>query len=1090
MILEPRTQSLRRAIVLTVVLGLLVPALLINGYTWFRQYNDGIREQTEELLQQNAAILANGMREPLWNANPESGKALVDAMMSRNEDIVSIEVRDNALRVLVADERSERRTGFTATTEKPVIYRDSTIGSVKIEVGSTRLRTSVAANLLNSMAAVLAQAALSIALILILLEQRLVRPLQRLAVGAEHLAARELEVPFTWNRLDEIGMLSQRLEDTRLSLRKLFEAIDSKNRELELDIDKRKRIEQELYEREERFRVLVEQSPIAIIEWDNEHRVVEWNAAAERMFGYTRGQAVGKHASFIVPGASRDAVDYGFRELTTASRDSHNISTNRRSDGKIITCQWNHVRVADAGSKSDRLLSIAEDITEKRRAEEALSLSEAKFAGAFKDNPDSITISRLRDGTIIDVNQTFEKLTGYSREEVMSKTALALNIWVDSERRRLLMQELERNRMVSNFEWDMRTKHGELRKCMTNATIFNAGVERYMLSVVRDITDQRLLEEQKAEADRALRRLAQGTRDFAGESFFELLVADLASALRVEGAFIGLRVADAQNTIQTLAAHIHGAPVDNFQYLSTGSPCERTLNGGITIFSSGIRARFPGNRSLAEHGWDSYAGAPVHDGAGNTIGVLVVMHTAPLRNPDLVKSLLQVFSERASAELERKRAEEDLRNSEQRFSNIFQSSPVAMYVNQARGNYVIKDVNRAFERLFRRDRETMVGMTTLELGMYCNLADRASLIRSMEETGAIERHHEVWMRRGDGSKVLVRFSGHAFWLAGERFGIVACADVTEMRRIESEIRELNATLEQRVVERTEELQQANEELACTLETLNKAQEELVRSEKLAALGSLVAGIAHELNTPIGNSLMVASTLVDQTRALNANYTRNELKRSALERYIGDAGTAGDILMRNLRRAADMVNGFKQVAVDQTSSQRRRFSVAEVVSEIMLTLWPTVKMTSIIVKQDIPNELTMDSYPGPFGQVIANLVNNALLHAFEGRQSGTVLLQAKADSEAWLELAVADDGVGIPRANLNRVFDPFFTTRLGAGGSGLGLNIVHNIVTGVLGGRVRIQSEPGQGTVFILSLPLEAPRKQGASETLGDQVSLP
>lgn len=944
--------SLRRAIVLVVVLALLLPAFLISGYSWFRQFSDGVRTQSEELLLQHADILATGMREPLWNINQESANALLEAMLARNEDVVRIEVRDNSLGVFVAGESQERRTGNTVATEKPITYRGDVIGSVRIEISNERLRKTLIEDLRQSLVALLAQAGLSIALILILLEHRLVGPLKRLSMGAERLAGRQLDVPFAWKRLDEIGMLAKRLEETRVSLRRLFSELDYKNQELEQDIDKRKRVEQELHEREERFRALVEHSPIAIVEWDSEHKVLEWNAAAERIFGHAREQAIGRHASFIFADVSRDTVDTRFHRLIHGNGESRAVSRNRRADGKAITCQWSHTPISDESGGADRLLSIAEDIT-----------------------------------------------------------------------------------------------------------------------------DQRLLEEQKAEADRALLRLAQGTSDMVGESFFELLVADLASALRTDGAFIGLRTEVEPDCVRTLAAHLRGHAIPNFDYETTGTPCENALEGRICIFPSDLQASFPHTGALEEEHWESYAGAPLRDGAGNIIGVLAVMHTDVMGNPGLVKSLLQVFSERASAELERKHAEEELRTSEQRFSTIFQSSPIAMFVTQVRGNYVVKDVNRAFERLFLRSRESVIGKNTVELGLYCDNTDRATLIEELKATGSTETHREVWMCRGDGSKVLIQFSGHTFTLAGEKFGILACDDVTDKRRIENEIRELNANLEQRVVQRTEELQHANAELAYTLETLNMAQEELSRSEKLAALGALVAGIAHELNTPIGNSLMVASTLTDQTHALSHDFSNAGLKRSALERYIDDAEKAGDILVRNLQRAADLVNSFKQVAVDQTSSQRRKFSVAEVVSEIMLTLWPTLKKTTFVVKQDIPDTITMDSYPGPFGQVIANLVNNALLHGFEGRQAGTVTISAEAGDTGWMELIVRDDGVGIPAAHLNRIFDPFFTTKLGAGGSGLGLNIAHNIVKGILGGRMRVQSEPGTGSSFILSLPLVAPQRQ-------------
>ena len=248
------TLTLRRALILTVVFGLLLPALLISGYSWSKRYTEDIRQQTEALLELDAAILSNGIQESLWNINQESGLALIDAMMTRTEDIVRIKVRDTALGVFVAGEHLERRDGFTAATEKPVTYRGSKIGSVEIEVGSTRLRKALMSSLIEQMAALVAQIILSIALILLLLERRMIGPLQRLGKGAELLASRQLDAPFVWERPDEIGLLGQRLEVTRISLRKLFDELDSKNHELELDIEKRKQIEQELNEREARGR--------------------------------------------------------------------------------------------------------------------------------------------------------------------------------------------------------------------------------------------------------------------------------------------------------------------------------------------------------------------------------------------------------------------------------------------------------------------------------------------------------------------------------------------------------------------------------------------------------------------------------------------------------------------------------------------------------------------------------------------------------------------------------------------------------------------------------------------------------------------
>lgn len=1075
MITSQTTFTLRRAILSVVVFGLLFPALLISGYSSFKRYNEDLRRQTAQLLQQNADVLATGMQGPLWNNNRESANALLNAMISPNEDIVLIEVRDSAGNLFVAGEQIERRTGETAKAEKPVTFRGMQIGMVSIEVVNNRLRASIMKGLIESMIAVAAQAVLSIVLILLLLERRLIGPLQRLGAGAQSLAERKLDIPFTWKRLDEIGMLGRRLEDTRVSLRELFEELDRKNRELEQDIDKRKHVEQELHKREERYRTLVEHSPIAIIEWDAEWRVVEWNDAAESIFGYLRERAIGRHAGFIIAEPDLKMVTGLLHHPGGSGR---NLTHTHRADGSSIVCQWSHTQIVDENGDTVRLLSIAEDITEKRQAEEDRMASEAKFSGAFQCNPDGVAITRLDNGQILDTNDAGIRITGFTREETIGKSSLELNLWVEPEQRELLSARLRHEKTVSEFRWKMRTKAGDIRQCVINGTVYEVGDNKYVLTVVRDITDQLVLEAQKSEADRALLRLAQGTQDIAGESFFELLVADLASALRVERAFIALRITEAPDRMRSIAAHAGGQRIDDFEYDIANTPCHRVLDGDICVFADTLQSRFPDDVLLAEHGCESYAGAPLRDSTGSIVGVLCVMHTRPLGNPSLVKSLLQVFSERASAELERKRAEQELRTSEQRFLKIFQSSPIAMFVTQVRGGYKVKDVNAAFERLFLRNREDVIGKSTHELSLYCDMVERTSLIQELRETGATDGTREIWMFRGDGNRLLIQFSGYTFNLEGERFGILACTDVTEKRRFEDEIRELNATLEQRVIERTEELQQANEELAYTLETLNKAQEELVRSGKLAALGSLVAGIAHELNTPIGNSLMVASTLADQTRALSEVYHAGAgMKRSELEAFLEDAGKAGDIMVRNLHRAADLVAGFKQVAVDQISSQRRRFRLAETVSEIILTLWPTLRKTDVKLSCNIPADMMMDSYPGPLGQALTNLINNAVLHAFGDRASGTLWISAHADADDWIEITLMDDGVGIPPANLNRIFDPFFTTRLGAGGSGLGLNITHNIVTGVLGGRIQVQSEVGVGTVFVLTLPSSAPQRQ-------------
>jgi signal transduction histidine kinase/tetratricopeptide (TPR) repeat protein len=256
--------------------------------------------------------------------------------------------------------------------------------------------------------------------------------------------------------------------------------------------------------------------------------------------------------------------------------------------------------------------------------------------------------------------------------------------------------------------------------------------------------------------------------------------------------------------------------------------------------------------------------------------------------------------------------------------------------------------------------------------------------------------------------------------------------------------------------------------------LQDAQTQLVSQEKLAALGSLMAGVAHELNTPIGNSLLIASTMQQKTDDVARLMNGPGLRRSELAAYIDDAGKAAELVMRGLTTAADLVNSFKQVAVDRTTEQRRVFNLQQVAHEIIATMMNRIRASGHGIEFDVPDLIVMDSYPGPFGQVVTNLINNALLHAFDGVENGRMRLSASPAADGHVQIVFHDNGCGIAEENLQRIFDPFFTTKLGQGGSGLGLSISYNIVTSLLGGQIAVRSG-ADGCFFTLDLPLVAPQ---------------
>jgi signal transduction histidine kinase len=249
---------------------------------------------------------------------------------------------------------------------------------------------------------------------------------------------------------------------------------------------------------------------------------------------------------------------------------------------------------------------------------------------------------------------------------------------------------------------------------------------------------------------------------------------------------------------------------------------------------------------------------------------------------------------------------------------------------------------------------------------------------------------------------------------------------------------------------------------------------LIEVEKLAALGRLVAGVAHEINNPVGTSLTVASSLERKTALFAAEVARGGLKRSSLQDFIESSREASSQLVANLNHAAELIQSFKQVATDRDYSSQRVFDLGDLTEQIVISLRPGLGKQNLIFNLECQPNLTMNSYPGPYGQVLTNLFLNSVAHAFPDGKGGTVDIKVQASGKDNVEILFSDDGCGMSLGVRRKAFDPFFTTRRDLGSTGLGLHIVHNVVTNCLGGRVNLDSEPGEGTKVQLVLPRVAP----------------
>ncbi len=272
-------------------------------------------------------------------------------------------------------------------------------------------------------------------------------------------------------------------------------------------------------------------------------------------------------------------------------------------------------------------------------------------------------------------------------------------------------------------------------------------------------------------------------------------------------------------------------------------------------------------------------------------------------------------------------------------------------------------------------------------------------------------------------------------------------------------------------DKTQALQESKNRAEQTLQQLATTMKELVRTEKMAALGQLVAGVAHEVNTPLGVALTANSVVSEECRQLLRKLQEGNIRRQELDAFLQKLTQAARLLDSNLHRAANLVANFKQVSVDRTADNQRQFNLADYLGELLESLSLMWKNRQVTISVNCPDNIIMDSYPGTIGQIITNFTQNAIIHAFKDRSNGAISISC-AQRDSQVEIVFADNGVGIDTEIIERIFDPFFTTNRHQGGTGLGLHIVYNLITQNLRGTVSVSSSPDSGSRFTLLLPLK------------------
>ena len=797
------------------------------------------------------------------------------------------------------------------------------------------------------------------------------------------------------------------------------------------DIRERKRVERDL----RLVNAAINKSRTSFFWMNPEGRIDYVNEYACQTLGYRADELVGKYPWDFDPDFPPEAWPEfwrGLKQNTTAIIQTRHM----RKDGTIFPVEAVGNYINYGGDEYD--FAFVQDISERKLAEKKLQLTQTAVDRA------SIAVYWISpSGQITYVNDHACQSLGFNREELLERYVWDVDPVFPAEGWASFFMELKQKTSIPIQSYHRR-KDGTIFpvEATGNYVLFEG--EEHILAFVQDVSERN--------AAQAALESFKSTLDHTLDCVFIFPPDTLEFSYVNQGAMQQIGYSRAE----LLTMHPHDImpeyPEAQFRKL--------------------IVPMINGKRQSS-----TFQTAHRHRDGHNVPVEIFLQYIAPEGEAPRFVAIVRDITER-------RRAEAALTTSEERLRQAVEVSEIGIFDHDHRTNVIYRSPQQLKIHGWEPDDPADLGafMTVIPPEDFAMV--EASIKRAHDPAGdgiwdiehrIIRRDGEIrWLR----SRSQTFFEGEGTEKRPART-IGAVMDITEQKLAEEKIRELNVGLEQRVEQRTSELAASNAQLRETLAKLERAREELVRSEKLASLGALVAGVAHELSTPLGNSLTVATTLADMIRVFETELNQGSVRRSSLDALLSHSRDAARLLTRNLFKASELINHFKQVAVDQTSAKRRDFDLADVLKETIETLQPQFKGTRHRLTLTAPPGLRMDSYPGPLGQVLNNLVLNSIVHGFDDSRAGTVSVQAMSATERRVCVVVKDDGRGIAPEHLSFIYDPFFTTRMGRGGSGLGLHIVYTLVTRVLGGSITVDSQPGQGTTFTIELPMTAP---GHSET--------
>jgi PAS domain S-box-containing protein len=782
----------------------------------------------------------------------------------------------------------------------------------------------------------------------------------------------------------------------------------------------RKRIEDRLRESEARKAAFLESALDCVVAVDHEGNVTEFNSAAERTFGYSRAEIVGKRmATLLIPPSQRELHRAGVSSYRATGQSEYLgrivERTAMRADGSEFPAELSIAPFSVFGGSG--FLGVLRDITERKRAEEALRASEERYRTVVEHANDWIWTLDGNGGFTF-MNRQAEAASGYRFEDWKGRSFTPLIHPADLESVVRVFQKTLAGE-PQQYEARVRKANGEWLVLSVYTAPVRQGDEVVgTVSFGRDVTERERIE-------RALRAIVEGTASATGVDFFRSLVRHLASALEVRWALIGELPDPAADKVRTLAVWAGEGFGENFEYDLAGAPCQNVVGQGQRCYPRDVRALFPADRLVAEMGVESYLGTPLFDATGAALGLLVVMDDKEMSETAGAESVAAVFASRAAAELERKRGEEALRRSEADYRGLVEHAPLGIYRATADGRFLT--LNRALvEMLGYESADEVLGLD-IPREVYTDSEQRVDLVAGFRSDDQAKT--EVQWKRKDGSHITVQLNMRIVRSATGQIeyleGLVE--DVTERRSIEHQF---------------------------------------WQAQRMEAVGRLAGGVAHDFNN-------ILTVIVSTSELLLGDLGTDDPKRKDVEEIRAAAQRATGLTRQLLafsRRQVLQLRVLSLNGVVEALGKMVRCLIGEDVTlEVKLdSELGAVRADPGQIEQVILNVVvnSRDAMPRG-GRLTIETSNVDLDEAYVREHTGV-------SPGRYVMLAVSDTGVGMDADTRALIFEPFFTTKEPGKGTGLGLATVYGIVKQSRG-FVWVYSEPGRGTTFKIYLPrVDAP----------------